>query len=161
VALERHPEAVRRLQEHYQTAQINEARLRMANVPAGGILVDNPVSKAPGYQIENVFVLAGVPMIMQGMVDNLLPRLKGGAPMLSRSVSCALAEGTLAEGLEAVQNRYPAIEIGSYPYLRNKQYGVSLVLRGTDEAMLEEATEAVASLVRDLGGEPTINIGTS
>ena len=107
VALERHPDAVRRLQEHYQTDQINEARLRMANVPAGGILVDNPVSKAPGYQIGNVFVLAGVPMIMQGMVDNLLPRLKGGAPMLSRTVSCALAEGTLAEGLEAVQNRYP------------------------------------------------------
>jgi len=115
VPLERHPEAVRRLQEHYQTDQINEARLRMANVPAGGILVDNPISKAPGYQIGNVFVLAGVPMIMQGMVDNLLPRLKGGAPMLSRTVSCALAEGTLAEGLEAVQNRYPASRSAAIP----------------------------------------------
>jgi molybdenum cofactor synthesis domain-containing protein len=161
VPLERHPEAVRRLQEHYQTDQINEARLRMANVPAGGILVDNPISKAPGYQIGNVFVLAGVPMIMQGMVDNLLPRLKGGAPMLSRTVSCALAEGTLAEGLEAVQNRYPAIEIGSYPYLRQKQYGVSLVLRGTDEALLIEAAEAVAALVRNLGGEPEVTVGTT
>jgi molybdenum cofactor synthesis domain-containing protein len=161
VPLERHPEAVRRLQEHYQTDRINEARLRMANVPAGGILVDNPISKAPGYQIGNVFVLAGVPMIMQGMVDNLLPRLKGGAPMLSRTVSCGLAEGTLAEGLEAVQNRYPAIEIGSYPYLRQKQYGVSLVLRGTDEALLIEAAEAVAALVRDLGGEPEVTAGTT
>jgi len=98
---------------------------------------------------------------MQGMVDNLLPRLKGGATMLSRTVSCALAEGTLAEGLEAVQNRYPAIEIGSYPYLRQKQYGVSLVLRGTAETLLDEATEAVAALVRDLGGEPEVTVGTA
>jgi len=76
-------------------------------------------------------------------------------------VSCALAEGTLAEGLEAVQKRYPAIEIGSYPYLRQKQYGVTLVLRGTDESLLEEAAEAVAALVRELGGEPEVTIGTT
>ncbi|QQP88278.1 competence/damage-inducible protein A [Skermanella sp. TT6] len=161
VALERNAEAVARLQAHYKTDQINEARLRMANIPAGGILIDNPVSKAPGFQIGNVFVLAGVPMIMQGMVENLLPRLRGGARMLARTVSCGLPEGTLAEGLEAVQKRFPEIEIGSYPYLRNKEYGVSLVLHGTDEAMLEQATEAVASLVRDLGGEPSVTVGYS
>ncbi|EWY39832.1 molybdenum cofactor biosynthesis protein [Skermanella stibiiresistens SB22] len=159
VALERNPEAVGRLQAHYQTTEINEARLRMANIPAGGILIDNPVSKAPGFQIGNVFVMAGVPMIMQGMLESLLPRLRGGAPMLARTVSCDLAEGTLAEGLGATQGRYPEIEIGSYPYLRNKKYGVSLVLRGTEEARLDEATQAVARLVRDLGGEPSITIG--
>jgi molybdopterin-biosynthesis enzyme MoeA-like protein len=133
----------------------------MARIPEGGGLIANPVQGPPGFCIGNVFVLAGVPMIMQGMVDNLLPRLKGGAPMLSRTVSCALAEGTLAEGLESVQKRYPDIEIGSYPYLRQKQYGVSLVLRGTDEALLEEAAGAVAALVRELGGEPEVTIGTA
>jgi molybdenum cofactor synthesis domain-containing protein len=163
VALERHPDAVRRLESHYShdPSMLNEARLRMANIPAGGILIDNPVSKAPGFQVGNVFVMAGVPMIMQAMLDGILPLLKGGAKMLARTVTCTLAEGTLAEGLGAIQNRYPAIEIGSYPYLRNKQYGVSLVLRGTDEPLLEEATEAVAALVRDLGGEPTVSVGAS
>jgi len=161
VALERNPEAVARLERHYgDPAHLNEARLRMANVPAGGILVDNPISAAPGYQIGNVFVLAGVPNIMQAMLDGILPRLKGGAPIHARTVSCELAEGKLAADLGALQERYPELEIGSYPYFRRGDFGVSLVLRGTDDGLLDRAAEELAGIVRRLGGMPTVTIGS-
>jgi molybdenum cofactor synthesis domain-containing protein len=159
VPLERHPEAVRRLEAHYQPGQLNEARLRMANIPQGGTLVDNPVSHAPGFRIGNVFVMAGVPRIMQAMLDNIVPQLRGGAPTLARTVSCGLSEGAIAEGLGALQRRYPLVEIGSYPYFRSGSFGVSLVLRSTDAALLAEATDAVAALVRDLGDDPTVTEG--
>ncbi|HEY0835031.1 MAG TPA: molybdopterin-binding protein [Azospirillum sp.] len=160
VALERNPEAVERLERHYAgRQQLNEARLRMANVPAGGILVDNPISAAPGYQIGNVFVLAGVPSIMQAMLDGVLPRLKGGPPIHARTVSCELAEGRLAADLGALQDRYPQLEIGSYPYFRRGDFGVSLVLRGTDEAALDRAAEELCGIVRTLGGTPALTIG--
>ncbi len=161
VPLERHPEAVRRLEAHYQPGQLNEARLRMANIPQGGALVDNPVSHAPGFRIGNVFVMAGVPRIMQAMLDNILPQLRGGAPTLARTVSCGLPEGVIAEGLGALQRRYPLVEIGSYPYFRSGSFGVSLVLRSTDAALLAEATDAVAALVRDLGDDPTVTEGAA
>ncbi len=158
VALERHPEALRRLQEHYERSglELNEARLRMADIPAGGTLIDNPVSKAPGFQIGNVFVMAGVPKIMQAMFESIEHRLTGGEPLLSRTVSCQLAEGTLAEGLGELQARFPEVEIGSYPYFQRGGFGVSLVLRGTDAALLEESVEALSTLVRRLGAEPLV-----
>ena len=97
------PEAKRRLAAGYKDpSELNEARLRMAHVPEGAVLIDNPVSRAPGFQIGNVFVLAGVPRVMQAMFDGIKHRLKGGAPVLSRSVVCALPEGILAEGLGTV-----------------------------------------------------------
>jgi molybdenum cofactor synthesis domain-containing protein len=160
VRLLRDPEAVRRLTAHYEDPSLlNEARLRMANVPEGAELIDNPVSVAPGFRIGNVHVLPGVPMIMQAMFEGLAHRLKGGPPLLARTVRCLLAEGTLAEGLGAVQARFPDLEIGSYPYMRMKQFGVSLVLRGTDAARLDAAAAAVADLVRSLGGEPKVEDG--
>ncbi|WP_207476613.1 competence/damage-inducible protein A [Arenibaculum pallidiluteum] len=160
VPLERNPEAVRRLDAHYgDPAKLNEARLRMAAIPSGATLVDNPISAAPGYQIDNVFVLAGVPSIMQAMFEQLAPRLKSGPPVLARTVSCRVPEGTIAEGLGALQQRYPALDIGSYPYFGVGGFGVSLVLRGTDEAELERATGELCALVRSLGGEPTVTVG--
>ena len=154
VALIVHPEAKRLLETHYPPGHLNEARLRMAMVPEGAVLLPNPISRAPGFQIGNVFVLPGVPSIMQGIFEQLKHRLIGGEKMLSRSVSCHLAEGTLARDLGALQARYPDLEIGSYPYFRRGDFGVTLVLRGTERTRLADATEELKALIRALGGEP-------
>ena len=154
VALIVHPEARRLLETHYPPGHLNEARLRMAMVPEGAVLLPNPISRAPGFQIGNVFVLPGVPSIMQGIFEQLKYRLVGGEKLLSRSVSCHLSEGTLAQDLTLFQQRYPDIEIGSYPYFRRGDFGVTLVLRGTEPERLAGATEELKLLIRALGGEP-------
>jgi molybdenum cofactor synthesis domain-containing protein len=152
--LMRNPEAVARLQRRYSSADLNEARLSMAEMPEGAVLVDNPVSGAPGFQIGNVFVLAGVPSIMQAMFDSILPMLKGGAPVLSRTVSCHLPEGAIAEGLSAIQRNFPEAEIGSYPFFRQGRFGTSLVIRAEESSILDRAAEELRALIVSLGGEP-------
>jgi len=154
VAFTRNPEAVARLARQYAGGDLNDARLAMADMPEGALLIDNPVSGAPGFQIGNVFVLAGVPVIMQAMFEGLRGRLAGGRPILTRTVSCYLAEGTIAPGLAEVQRRFPAVEIGSYPFFRSGRFGASLVLRGEDESLLARAGEDIRALIRGLGGEP-------
>jgi molybdenum cofactor synthesis domain-containing protein len=154
VGLVVHPEARRLLETHYPPGQFNEARLRMAMVPEGAVLLPNPISRAPGFQIDNVFVLPGVPSIMQGIFEQLKHRLIGGERILSRSISCHLGEGTLAQDLGALQNRHPDVEIGSYPYFRRGDFGVTLVLRGTDRDRLAAATDELKVLIRGLGGDP-------
>jgi molybdenum cofactor synthesis domain-containing protein len=154
VPLVLHADAKRLLETHYQPGQLNEARLRMAMVPEGGVLLPNPISRAPGFQIGNVYVLPGVPSIMQGIFEQLKYRLAGGDKVLSRSLSCRLGEGALAQDLAALQERYEDIEIGSYPYFRRGDFGVTLVLRGTAPARLEAATEELKQLIVQLGGEP-------
>jgi molybdenum cofactor synthesis domain-containing protein len=149
-----HPEAKRLLETHYPPGHLNAARMRMAMVPEGAVLLPNPISRAPGFQIGNVFVLPGVPSIMQGIFEQLKYRLRGGEKVLSRSVSCHLAEGTLASELGALQSRYPDLEIGSYPYFRRGDFGVTLVLRGTDGVRVAAATDELKHLIRALGGEP-------
>jgi molybdenum cofactor synthesis domain-containing protein len=153
------PEAKRRLEVRYRAMggqiELNEARLRMAHVPEGAILIDNAVSAAPGFQIGNVFVMAGVPVIAQAMFDAVKHRLVGGAKVLARSINCRLSEGTIAADLARIQDDYPEIDIGSYPFWsRGGGFGVSLVLRGTDPGTLNNAAEAVAAMVMRLGGEP-------
>ena len=154
VALIVHPEARRLLESHYPPGHLNEARLRMAMVPEGAALLPNPISRAPGFQIGNVYVLPGVPSIMQGIFEQLKYRLVGGDKVLSRSVTCHLAEGTLAKDLTGLQERFPDVEIGSYPYFRRGDFGVTLVLRGTDRERLAAATDELKELVRNLGGDP-------
>lgn len=159
VPLVLHPEARRLLETHYPPGQLNEARLRMAMVPEGAALLPNPISRAPGFQIGNVFVLPGVPRIMQGIFEQLRYRLAGGDKVLSRSLSCRLGEGTLATDLAALQRRWPDVEIGSYPYFRRGDFGVTLVLRGTERARLLAATEELRALIRGLGGDPEDGLG--
>jgi len=151
-----HPEARRRLQERYDESgiELNEARLRMARTPEGAMLIDNPVSAAPGFQVENVFVMAGVPKIMQAMFESLRERLVGGEPLLSRSIACHLPEGLLAQGLGEIQARHDGVDIGSYPSYSSVGFGVAVVLRHTDPAALDAAAVEVAALIRALGGEP-------
>lgn len=150
----RHPEAVQLLARHYEGAMLNEARLRMATVPEGARLIDNPVSTAPGFQIGNVYVLAGVPSIMRAMFDGLKSRLPGGRAVASRTVSTFLGEGTIAEALGALQARFPGLEIGSYPFFRRGKFGTSLVIRGTDETDLDAAAEGLRALIRNHGDDP-------
>ncbi|MDR3517104.1 MAG: molybdopterin-binding protein [Azospirillaceae bacterium] len=157
VPLVRDPDAVRLLESHYPSGHLNEARLRMATVPEGSRLIANPVSRAPGFQIGNVFVLAGVPRIMQAMLDDVIPRLQGGPAMLSRTVRCHLAEGVLAAQLGALQDRLPAIAIGSYPFgLPPAKPGTNLVLRGTDASALDAAVIELCAILRVLGGDAEV-----
>jgi molybdopterin-biosynthesis enzyme MoeA-like protein len=139
VPLVLHPEAKRILETHYPPGSLNEARLRMAQVPEGASLLPNPISRAPGFLIENVYVLPGVPQIMQAIFSELKHRLRGGVKLLSRSVSCTLGEGTIAQQLAALQARYGDLEIGSYPYFRRSDFGVTLVVRGTERGRIAAA----------------------
>ncbi len=152
----RHPEAMRLLTAHYQKTgvEFNAMRQRMANIPVGAELIDNPVSVAPGFRIANVYVMAGVPRIMQGMFDELRQSLSGGEKKTAISIPCPLGEGVVAAGLQAVQERYPDIDIGSYPFFRMGQIGTNLVLRGFDLAVLARAADEVREVVRAQGVEP-------
>jgi molybdenum cofactor synthesis domain-containing protein len=149
-----HPAAAARLERHYGKGKVTPARLRMARVPEGAELIDNPVSAAPGIRIGNVFIMAGVPAIMRAMTDGIVPTLAGGPVVLSRSIACEVGESVLAEPLGAIQAAHPEVDIGSYPWYRGGRFGVSLVSRGPDAAVLETVVGEIAQMVRDLGGEP-------
>jgi molybdenum cofactor synthesis domain-containing protein len=154
-----HPEAERRLIAHYGVGKVTPGRLRMARTPEGADLVDNPVSGAPGIRIENVFIMAGVPAIMRAMIDHIVPTLPGGPVVLSRSVACLIGESTLAEPLGRVQAAHPEVDIGSYPWFRNGQFGVSLVTRGTEPAALDVVVGEISAMIRSLGGDPVEEAG--
>lgn len=150
-----HPGALAMLEKYYQEDNLNEARLKMARLPRGAELIANPVSLIPGFYLENVFVMAGVPDIMRAMFDSAIPLLTPGPKIHSETVHCLLGESILASELALIQTQYPDIEIGSYPYFRNKTFGLSLVLRGLDESRLIQAKKAVSDLIKAKGGEPT------
>lgn len=150
--MHRHPDAERALRDHYKS-EINEARLKMAEVPAGAELIPNALSIAPGFRLENVFVMAGVPSIMHAMLEALLPQLKGGARVLSVSITTNLPEGSIAMALTEIQNQYPGIEIGSYPLYEHGHLSTTLVLRSPDARMNEEARGEIETLIESLGGE--------
>lgn len=154
VPVVRSPEAQALLEGHYEPGKLNAARLRMADVPEGACLVENPVSKAPGYRMDNVFVFAGIPRILQAMFDGIAPTLTGGAPLQTRAVSCAVGEGDLSAGLGAIQADFPDLSLGSYPFVRGGRFGSSVVIRGTDTARLDAARDAVHAMVAGLGGAP-------
>ncbi len=154
VGISEHPEAVARMTRHYGDAALfTPARRRMARVPHGGVLVDNPVSVAPGFQMENVFTFAGIPAVMQGMFGAMKHRLVGGDPVVSRTVRTNLPEGIIAEPLGALQKRFEDLDIGSYPAFRNGKPSVSLVLRGTDDARLASASAELIATLRKMNGE--------
>ncbi len=154
VPVTRHPEAMRQLVLCYGEDQLNEARLSMADMPEGADLIENPVSQAPGFRMDNVFSMAGVPRIMVAMLAGVLPSLIGGAIVLSRSLSAEFPESELAAGLARIQGCYPEIEIGSYPYFRQGCFGTSIVLRGTDVDVLDVAVEKVRAAMTKLGADP-------
>ena len=127
-------------------ADLNEMRLRMARIPDGAALIDNPISKAPGFSLGNVHVMAGVPVIFEVMVAGLLPTLTGGAPMRSVSMRVDRPEGEVAAGLAKIAARFPALSIGSYPFVTDSGFGTNIVARGTDEAALKAAEAEILTL---------------
>jgi molybdenum cofactor synthesis domain-containing protein len=133
------PRAVALMLERYAEADLTPARLRMARIPAGAALVENSVSKAPGFMIGNVIVMAGVPAIMQAMLHAVTPSLKTGAKLLSQSLRVDAPEGMAAAPLAECQRAFPDVAMGSYPFHENGRYGTNLVLRSTDEARIRQA----------------------
>ena len=149
------PEALALLKSAYKDDRaLNEARLRMAHAPEGAILIDNPVSKAPGFQMDNVFVMAGGPRIMQAMFEGIIDRLVGGPPLFSRTLSVYLAEGDMAGPLRQLQDLYEDVEMGSYPFYRARKFGCSIVLRSRDQGRIDVAAGDLAAIMRELGGKP-------
>ena len=131
----------------------NEARMRMARMPEGAVLIDNPVSKAPGFQIGNVFVMAGVPKIMNAMMDDVAKRLTRGVPMQSRNVEFLGGEGDAAKPLGEIQKAFPNVVIGSYPFQSPDGFATNLVLRSRDQAALVDAYDAVCRMAEALTQE--------
>jgi molybdenum cofactor synthesis domain-containing protein len=119
--------------------ELNEARLRMARIPEGATLIDNPVSAAPGFTLENVHVMAGVPMVFQAMVASVLPTLTGGAPLMSQSLRVMRGEGEIAGPLRALAEDFPDLSIGSYPFQSDGVFGAQIVVRGSDGVRVEAA----------------------
>ncbi|HEY0106336.1 MAG TPA: molybdopterin-binding protein [Rhizomicrobium sp.] len=151
VAVHYHPEAMAMMAARYRPGEFNDARKRMALVPVGAELVRNSVSTAPGVHIGNVFVMAGVPMIMRAMLDAVEPLLKRGAVVHAATVQARVAEGRIAQGLEAIQKDHKNVAIGSYPYYREDGSGVQLVARGRDVQEVEHAAAAIEAMLREMG----------
>ena len=143
--LQLNEEAHRLLQEHYGD-NLNEARLRMAHLPTKARLIDNPVSRAPGFYVDNVFVLAGVPVIMRAMLEHVMQLMAGGDVKRVVTLSFNIAEGELAQGLASLQERFADVEIGSYPWFKKASLGVHLVLRSYDETALYACAREVEQL---------------
>ncbi len=154
VGLEQNADALSRLRKHYNRKKLNEARLKMAYVPVGASLIDNPVSRAPGFRIENVFVLAGVPRIMQAMFDGIKGQLAGGVPVKSLTLSAYVKEGDIAAELGDIQQNHVNVEIGSYPFFLDGKLGASMVVRGRDTVDIEAAAAAIRTLIQNHGKEP-------
>ena len=152
VKLIRHPDAVATMEDYYEPGTLTEARLKMADIPEGATLIDNPVSGAPGIQIENVFIMAGVPEIMQAMLDGLTDRLIGCPPILAASISTNLTESKLAEGMSKIQDKCTEVSIGSYPYFKRGKLGVNIVLRSIDKTLLLKQLALITTLVEETKG---------
>ncbi|WP_138468491.1 molybdopterin-binding protein [Poseidonocella sp. HB161398] len=129
------------LAAHYANrgTEMNEARLRMARIPDGATLIDNPVSAAPGFVLGNVHVMAGVPSVFQAMVASVMPTLSGGAPLLSQSVTLYMPEGEIAGPLRRLAEEFPELSMGSYPFQRDGAFGAQIVVRGTDGPKIDAA----------------------
>ncbi|MCA0422690.1 MAG: competence/damage-inducible protein A [Proteobacteria bacterium] len=151
VTIDHDPRAVAILQARYKPEDLNEARMRMTRIPAGADLIDNPISKAPGFMIGNIIVMAGVPQIMQVMLDNVLPKLKTGVKMLSRSVETGgLPEGVYATPLGEVAKAHPGVIIGSYPSFDGKTFQNRIVMRAREDTVLETVEKAVIETLNRL-----------
>ena len=152
VSIDVDPRAVALMRERYAETDLTPTRLRMARIPVGAALIENSVSKAPGFMIGNVIVMAGVPAIMQAMLLAVTPDLKTGAKLLSESIRVNAPEGKVAIPLAEAQRAFPDVAMGSYPFFEEGRYGTNLVLRSTDAALLAQAKAAlIARLPPDVG----------
>lgn len=151
VSIDVDPRAKAMLLERHKPEDLNAARLRMARIPAGADLIANPVSKAPGFRLGNVFVMAGVPTIMQAMLDAIGPTLETGVRVVSHTIEAGnLPEGTYAGDLSELAKTHPGVSIGSYPSMTQTGFANRIVVRGKDAQALDAARADVEALVRRL-----------
>ena len=148
-------DALKLLVDRYGDEKLNDARKRMAQIPEGATLIENSISAAPGFQMANVYVMAGVPEIMRVMFESVAGQFAGAAPVASVTVRSDLPESLIAAGLGTLQDRYLDIEIGSYPFYSEGGAGCNLVLRSTDTDRIAGAAQELREMLRGLGGSPT------
>ncbi|MET1755511.1 molybdopterin-binding protein [Novosphingobium sp. RD2P27] len=150
-----HPEARSILEEYYETrGGLNEARLRMARVPEGADLIPNRYTGAPGIRCGNIFVMAGVPQITAGMLDALTGTLVGGAPVLSETIGCWVAESEVADLLRVTEKAHAGVQIGSYPFWREGRHGANFVIRSTDATELAACSRALSQALAAIDRPP-------
>jgi molybdenum cofactor synthesis domain-containing protein len=149
-------EVMELLKVRYGDLHLTEGRKNMARMPKGAKLIKNPVTSVPGFQIENVFVMAGIPDVMHGMLDYALENIVPGRSIISSAIHCHLAEGDLAGGLREIQNQNMDVDIGSYPFWKQGRFGTSIVIRGQDPTLIDRTMGRVEKLILALGGEPEI-----
>jgi molybdenum cofactor synthesis domain-containing protein len=149
-----HPDIASRIEKRPAPPDVMASRMRMARVPEGATLIENPTGGPQGFRIENVFVMAGIPAVMQAMLSSLEGKLQGGPMVHSRSVTAYLGESQIAGALREIQARHPGVDLGSYPFFHADRYGTTLVIRGTDEPELETMLEAVKAAIVEAGETP-------
>jgi molybdenum cofactor synthesis domain-containing protein len=152
-----HPQAREILETYYATrGGLTETRLRMARVPEGASLIPNRYSGAPGIRWDNIFIMAGVPMITAGMLDALTGTLEGGLPVLSETIGCWVGESEVANLLRDAEKAHEGVSIGSYPFFREGRTGANFVIRSTDAAELAACAEHLGAELAKLGREPVL-----
>ena len=142
-----HKEAYNILEKYYKPGEFNEGRKKMAKIPEGAALIYNPSSGAPGFIVENVFCLPGVPSILKSMVGGLKNKIIGGKKILSKTISVQTVESDIAQSLEVVQNQFKNLQIGSYPFFRFGKIGVSIVVRSTEKKDIDECCKQIISFI--------------
>jgi molybdenum cofactor synthesis domain-containing protein len=147
-------EIAERIQRRPAPPDVMASRMRKARIPEGATLIDNLTGGPQGFRIENVFVMAGIPAVMQAMLGSLEGKLRGGARVRSRSVIAYVGESQIASPLREIQARHPELDLGSYPFFRQDRYGTTLVIRGTDEAALDAMLEEVKAAIVAAGETP-------
>ena len=160
VDLEKNQIAMNLLKKHYKKSNIdfNEARQKMAIIPKGALLIDNPVSVAPGFNIKNVYVFAGVPQIMHGMFHSISSKLKNGKIMKSKTITCDIGEGKIAISLGQIEKQFLNMKIGSYPYFNPKSFGTSIVVRSEKIEDIDLAIEKLREIISQFGGKYEISL---
>ncbi len=149
-----HPDIAAILQRNPAEPDVMASRMRMARVPANATLIDNPTGGPQGFRVENVFVMAGIPRVMQAMLSTVVPELTPGAVVQARSVTAFLGESQIADALREIQDANPDVDLGSYPFVRDNRYGTSLVVRGTDADRVDAVVRSVEQAVVERGGTP-------
>ena len=154
VPLYEHPEIAARIQQRPAPDDVMANRLLMARVPQGGVLINNPTGGPQGFAIENVYVMAGIPIVMQGMLASLAGKLRSGTVVRSRSIRTYLGESQIAARLGEIQDAFPQVDIGSYPFFREQRYGTTLVIRGSNPEDLQTVAQQIMSAVTAAGETP-------
>ena len=149
VELEVNSGALSILKEYYKDGELTNARMKMTMMPKGSELIENPISRAPGFKMENVFILAGIPSIMQGMLEGARKYLKGGDIVKSKSIDVFTPESTVADVLTSLQKKYSDVEIGSYPFSRDNRFGTSLVMRSSNLSKLDACDMELKDLMKN------------